>query len=187
MNMFKNKAKRIYLPGEFYFVTVKTFKNKKIFEDEIYARIFFKTLLFLKRREDFNLSASVLLYNHFHLLLLPKKKNISQIMHDLKSYTTKKISEQMHTRRGMEASSLGGGIKILKNFQRQGFHALPHGKNWMTVSIKIWQRSYYYHIIVNQRDFNNHFNYIYYNPVKHRYVDDSNDWPYLIIDKQYHV
>jgi len=121
MKKFKDRAKRIYLKDHFYFVTVKTFKNKYIFKEDRYAKIFMETLLFLDKRGDFELSAGVLLFNHFHLLLKPIKKNISQIMHDLKGYTTTKISEQIifksriNSRRGVEASALVGGINMINN------------------------------------------------------------------------
>ncbi|MFA5069821.1 MAG: hypothetical protein WC528_00915 [Patescibacteria group bacterium] len=41
---------------------------------------------------------------------------------------------------------------------------------------QIWQTSFYDHIIRNQTDFNNHVNYIHYNPVKHGYAQKIEDW-----------
>ena len=182
MIMYENKAKRIYLENQIYFVTSKTFKNNMIFKDKIKAAIFWHTLLFLKNRSDFDLYAVVLLADHFHLLLKPIKKNISQIMHDLKSYTTAKISEQIllnKCRRGVEASPIVG---YLNNYYRQGFHALPPISNRKTISIKIWQRSFYYHLVISEEDFENHFNYIIYNPQKHGYALHPKDWPWLWYD-----
>lgn len=82
--------------------------------------------------------------------------------------------------RGVEASPMGD-----KNFfhkYRQGFHALPPQSKRKTISIKIWQRSFYYHLILSEKDFENHFNYIYYNAVKHGYVSEPEDWPYLLFN-----
>lgn len=42
----------------------------------------------------------------------------------------------------------------------------------------IWQRRYWDHIIRDERDFENHVNYIHGNPVKHGLVTDPDDWPY---------
>ena len=41
----------------------------------------------------------------------------------------------------------------------------------------IWQRRYWEHLIRDDRDYEQHINYIHYNPVKHGYVDSPADWP----------
>ncbi len=46
----------------------------------------------------------------------------------------------------------------------------------------VWQRSFYYHLVLSEQDFENHFNYIIYNPEKYGYVTNSEDWPYLWFD-----
>jgi len=45
----------------------------------------------------------------------------------------------------------------------------------------IWQRRYWEHLIKNDRDYNNHVDYIHFNPVKHGYVSQASDWPYSSI------
>ncbi|MDG2941721.1 transposase [Bisgaard Taxon 10/6] len=42
----------------------------------------------------------------------------------------------------------------------------------------IWQRRFWEHLIRDDRDLNNHIDYIYYNPVKHGYVAKVSDWEY---------
>ena len=42
----------------------------------------------------------------------------------------------------------------------------------------IWQRRYWEHMIRDEDDFNNHMNYIHFNPVKHGLVTNLKDWPY---------
>jgi putative transposase len=42
----------------------------------------------------------------------------------------------------------------------------------------IWQRRFWEHCVRDQRDYQQHFNYIHYNPVKHGYVKRVADWPY---------
>lgn len=42
----------------------------------------------------------------------------------------------------------------------------------------IWQKRFWEHKIRDQRDYNNHINYCYYNPVKHGYVSQVKDWKY---------
>jgi putative transposase len=40
----------------------------------------------------------------------------------------------------------------------------------------IWQRRYWEHLIRDERDFEQHVNYVHYNPVKHGYVEKAVDW-----------
>jgi putative transposase len=43
-------------------------------------------------------------------------------------------------------------------------------------SLKLWQKRFWDHVIREDRDFENHLLYMYYNPVKHGYVKDPRDW-----------
>ncbi len=42
----------------------------------------------------------------------------------------------------------------------------------------IWQRRFWEHTIRDEEDLAKHFDYIHYNPVKHRLVRRVRDWPY---------
>jgi putative transposase len=42
----------------------------------------------------------------------------------------------------------------------------------------IWQRRYWEHTLRDERDVEQHVDYIHYNPVKHGYVAQVSEWPY---------
>lgn len=42
----------------------------------------------------------------------------------------------------------------------------------------VWQRRFWEHTIRDQYDYNRHFDYIHFNPVKHGYVKKAIDWPW---------
>jgi len=42
----------------------------------------------------------------------------------------------------------------------------------------VWQRRFWEHTIRDEADFENHANYIHYNPLKHGYVERVRDWPW---------
>jgi putative transposase len=42
----------------------------------------------------------------------------------------------------------------------------------------IWQKRFWEHFIRDEYDLEKHMDYIYYNPVKHGYVDSPSDWMY---------
>lgn len=43
---------------------------------------------------------------------------------------------------------------------------------------KIWQNRFWEHAIRDDRDLENHINYVHFNPVKHGHVAEIPDWPY---------
>ncbi|MDD2815392.1 MAG: transposase [Thiotrichaceae bacterium] len=43
---------------------------------------------------------------------------------------------------------------------------------------QVWQRRFWEHVIRDEHDLNNHLAYIFYNPVKHGYVEKPLDWQY---------
>jgi putative transposase len=42
----------------------------------------------------------------------------------------------------------------------------------------VWQRRFWEHTIEDERDYEAHFDYIHWNPVKHGYVSCPHDWPH---------
>ena len=42
----------------------------------------------------------------------------------------------------------------------------------------IWQRRFYEHQIVDERDFQNHVDYVHFNPVRHGHADSVAAWPF---------
>ncbi|MGD2146345.1 MAG: transposase [Anaerolineae bacterium] len=47
----------------------------------------------------------------------------------------------------------------------------------VTASFSLWQERPWDHVIRDERDPGGHFDYIHWNPVKHRYVGRPEDWP----------
>jgi putative transposase len=47
----------------------------------------------------------------------------------------------------------------------------------------IWQRRFWEHTIRDSGDFARHVDYIHFNPVKHRYVERVQDWPFSSFDR----
>ena len=42
----------------------------------------------------------------------------------------------------------------------------------------LWQRRFWEHLVRDQTDFNNHTDYIHWNPVKHGWVNQAAEWPF---------
>jgi len=42
--------------------------------------------------------------------------------------------------------------------------------------LQFWQKRFWDHVIRNEKDLENHLHYIHYNPIKHGYVNEMEDW-----------
>ncbi len=73
-------------------------------------------------------------------------------------------------------------IRLFKShFSRQLPHSVKQTKSISRIDRKetgIWQRRYWEHTIRDELDFNNHMDYIHFNPVKHKLVNCAADWSY---------
>lgn len=49
--------------------------------------------------------------------------------------------------------------------------------------VHVWQRRFWEHTIRDQQDYNRHFDYIHFNPVKHGYVQKAVEWPWSTFHK----
>jgi putative transposase len=46
-----------------------------------------------------------------------------------------------------------------------------------------WQNRFWAHLITDEKDYDNHMNYIHYNPVKHGLVKRAADWPWTSLHR----
>jgi putative transposase len=69
----------------------------------------------------------------------------------------------------------GNFSPILHSFKRN--YTLNYKKtNNILGSFKLWQNRFWDHIIRDEKDLHQHFDYIHWNPVKHGVVQDPEDW-----------
>jgi len=65
--------------------------------------------------------------------------------------------------------------KIMQSAKSYFTHSYKQ-KLGISGSMKFWQKRFHDHIIRDEEDFANHIDYIHYNPVKHGYVTQPEDW-----------
>ena len=103
--------KRVFVEGGIYFVTVRTFKSRKIFINPEACRLFVEVLDFCHKKMQFELFGYVILTNHIHLLIRPDDKNdISKI-----KYTLNKNGFKMWIIGGAVRDTVRNSIKLSKN------------------------------------------------------------------------
>jgi len=142
--------RRSLIPGGTYFFTI-TLQNRKsrLLVDRIH--LFKKAVQRVKEQHPFKIKAYVVLPEHLHMIWeLPKgDSNYSQRWKKIKALFSKSIHKS--------------GLEISKTKHNE---------------YCLWQRRFWEHTIKDMLDFENHVNYIHYNPIKHGLVDDLHDWPY---------
>jgi putative transposase len=143
---------RNYTAGACYFLTLnleQRINNPVLIDNINLLRSAFKQV---KKKHPFKINAIVVLPDHIHLLItLPEaSSDYTNIIRTLKAYFSKHLAKAEYI----------SDVRSKRN--ERG----------------IWQRRFWEHTIKDQRDFNNHMDYIHWNPVKHGYVNKVKDWPH---------
>lgn len=148
--------RRYFVPGGTFFFTVKTERNAAIFAEEQNVRLLGDVFREMKRLWPVEIHALVLLPDHLHTI-----------------WSLPSGDEEYPTRWGWLKKEftkcyLGhGGQEQIRSESR--FRNRRRG---------VWQRRYWEHLIEDEDDFESHFDYIHWNPVKHEYVQCPRDWPW---------
>lgn len=148
--------RRSLTTGGTFFFTVVTYRRQKFLCEEPSRQLLRQAIMQVRATQPFIIDAWVLLPDHMHCIwTLPEGD------HDF--------------------SKRWGRIKAL--FSKNSKHTLYQEK-WINESKKrhgestLWQRRFWEHEIRDEKDFNNHLDYIHYNAVKHGLVENVKDWPY---------
>ena len=163
------KYKRLFIDGSYVFLTVVTVDRRNILIKNIeLLRQAFKNA---KKYFNFDIIASVILPDHLHILIKPKNiKDYPKIITSVKFYFSRRFDVV-----GQECPT----YKCKNNNNNQNIYPCPtydRGKG-------IWQRRYHEHTIRDEKDLNNHLDYIHYNPIKHGCAKNVNDWEYSSFEK----
>ncbi len=88
-----------FTEGEYcYFVTTATQDRRPLFRDERLCQMLVKNLRYYRDRMNFALHGYVIMPDHIHLLVTPRQpETVSDVMRNLKSYTSKEIREVLGT------------------------------------------------------------------------------------------
>jgi putative transposase len=144
------------MKGGTYFFTVVTYHRKPFLtlpESRSLLREAFTSVI---SRHPFTMDAICLLPDHLHCIwTLPEgDENYSVRWSEIKKYFSKRFRRQYD------------GLDI------------PDTSRSKRGEVAIWQRRFWEHFIRDEADLRTHIDYIHFNPVKHKLVDDVTDWPW---------
>ncbi len=151
---------RVYEENRYLFITMVTYNRSSFLIKNIdLLRESFKRS---KKKYEYELFGIIVLPDHIHMIIKPEYiKDYSNIIKEVKTYFSKNIDEKYIS----ENKKLLSASKLKKN--EKG----------------VWQRRFWEHTIRDENDLYRHLDYIHYNPVKHKYVDNVIDWKYSSFHK----
>ena len=148
--------RRAYIPGGTFFFTLVTYRRARFLCDHRARSILRECIHACRQRHPFVVEAMVLQPDHIHAMWsLPEG--------DADFSTRFLVLKKSFTERWLRAGGWEGAISNSRRRNRRR---------------GVWQRRFWEHVIRDQDDFNNHLNYIHYNPVKHALATCPHAWPY---------
>jgi putative transposase len=153
--------RRAICPGGSFFFTIVTHQRSRFLCDEIARKSLRQAIEQCQQAHPFELEAIVLLPDHFHpMLTLPTEDS---------NFSTRLASIKANFSRLWTQS---GGEESPQSLSRE-----KHGHRG------VWQKRFWEHLMTDQDDWNEHLNYIHFNPVKHGLVTCPHLWPYSTFHK----
>ena len=148
--------RRAYIPGGMFFFTLVTNQRRPLFASTAACSILGNCVREAKEKWPFDVVAMVLLPDHLHAIWsLPSGDcNYSLRWSWIKKEFTKRWLQVFS-----EEASISPGRQ---RERRRG----------------IWQPRFWEHTIEDEEDFDRHFDYVHYNPVKHGLVRCPHEWPH---------
>ena len=148
--------RRAYVPGGTFFLTLVTYNRTPLFSEPENVSRLRRIVATVKSEMPFEITGAVVLPEHMHFIwTLPP-------------------NDTAYSKRV-------GRLKVLFTQSLRGHRQLP--KNVSSSRRKhresdVWQRRFWEHTIRDAGDFEQHLDYIHYNPVKHGLVLCPHSWPY---------
>jgi putative transposase len=148
--------RRAYVPGGSFFFTLVTYERVPVFADDRGRRFLGDLLRAAKVRWPFTINALVLLPEHLHAIWsLPSGDTAYSTRW---AWIKKEFTKEWLKLGGAEKSVTAGD----RRERRRG----------------VWQGRFWEHTLESEDDFDRHFDYVHYNPVRHNLVRFPRDWPW---------
>ena len=165
-----HRPAHIYLDGEIYFVSCRTFRGKSYFRGNSKDFIVSSVRL-AKEKYNFKLFAWAILDNHYHLLLeVAKGDDLFKVVRFINGRSARLLNKLLDAPSGLLDAPSGcviksgtsGVYKITKPEASSCRIAGPEASSCR----RVWYQ-YREKIVRGEKDFYAYFNYIHHNPVKH--------------------
>ena len=157
--------RRSRVAGASYFFTVVTHQRAPLFLLQQFRKSLRHAMQQVMLQYPFTIDAMVMLPDHLHCIwTLPTgDMSYSRRWSVIKRLVSQEVSNLEHG---------SGNMTGIRHCHEHSASRIQRRES------SIWQRRFWEHQIRDDRDFENHVNYCYWNHVKHGYVQRVIDWPY---------
>ena len=158
---------KFYEKTELYFVTYTVIGWIDVFTRDIYRNVLLDSWNYCIKNKGLKIYAWCIMTNHVHMIISSEKEELSDIMRDMKSFTSSTL-KKLITENPTESRKHW----ILKILREAGT------KNKHNNNFQFWQQ--HNHPILLDSNFllEQKLNYIHENPVKAGFVDEPEDFLY---------
>lgn len=148
--------RRAFVPGGLFFFTVVTDQRRPVFQSAVARELLGQCIRECQNRWSMTMPAMVLLHDHLHAIWsMPRGDS---------NYSTRWAwIKKEFTKRWL--ASGGDETDVSEGRQRERRRG-------------VWQPRFWEHCLKDEDDYEKHFDYIHYNPVKHGYVRCPHEWPH---------
>ncbi|MBO9594672.1 MAG: transposase [Niabella sp.] len=152
--------------GATHFLTFTIVGWIDIFTRQRYRDLILASMQFCRTNKELQVGAYVIMSNHLHLIWTARKNNLSDIIRDFKTYTSKAIT------RSIEAAPESRRNWLLHMFD---FYAKrTHANDYF----KVWTGNNHPEVLYSERFLRTKLNYIHQNPVKAGWVTEPEHYLY---------
>ncbi len=149
-----------------YYLTLQVIDWVDIFSRKIYRDILIDSMDFCRKEKGLRILAYTIMTNHMHCILNARDENLSDILRDLKRFTSTKILKTIET---IEESRKDW---MLKRFEFAARSNIRSGKH------QFWTHENHAEEIYSNKFIIQKMNYIHFNPVRAGWVEKPEDWLY---------
>jgi len=148
--------RRCYVPGGSYFFTVVTARRAGILANDLARDCLRDAIHYCQQLLPFRVDAMVILPDHIHAIWTMSAEDCDYSKRW--GIIKKRFTQTWLSLGGVEQSVTASRQRN----RRRG----------------VWQPRFWEHALRDERDLQNHFDYLHYNPVKHGLANNVADWPY---------
>jgi len=149
-----------------YFVTLQVVKWVDVFSRQRYRDIIVENLAYCQKNKGLELFAWVIMSNHLHLLLRSANGELSDLLRDFKSYTSKIILAEIETSTESRKEWM---LRIFKDA------AFTHKRN---SEYQFWTHENHAEVLLSNKFIEQKLDYIHNNPVRSGIVSNPTEYRY---------
>jgi REP element-mobilizing transposase RayT len=162
-----SRAYKIQDQGKPYFITFAVVEWIDLFTRKEYCELIVESIKYCQREKGLIVHAYVIMPSHVHMIIGTKSKNMQGIIRDMKSFTSRKIKEEIKTHPQESRRAW-----LLQMFEKAGLNNV-NNKNW-----QLWQQDNQPVELWDNYMIENKLDYLHNNPVEAGYVYEPENYVY---------